>query len=238
MLHNKKNKTKICLTLFVLLLSLLMVLSACSSNSASNGSGKKEETEIDAEIVEETSIEPDETVKEETNEAESEIEEDSSAEEDEPVAIINLDVLKEIESKDTFDVKITKKELVEDAYSGISLEGNDACVLSITNNSSEDVSEVTIYTVAYTSNNGLKKLSQGVYVAFSGDPYVQAFTSEDITIGAGETVELGIKCRADEIAGVRAIVASYTTSNGSTYDNGNAEEWYKNVQVGKNTVLD
>lgn len=194
-----------------------------------NADGKKGETEITENLVVENDTEDEAAEKE--DEAEDEAE-------DEPSNRINKDKLKEIEEADTFEVKITKKELVKDAFSGISLEGNDACVFSIENGTDADITDVEIYTVAYTEKDGLVKLSQGAYI-IGNHPYVQLIApEEDTVVAAGETFEMAVKCNTSKFAGVRAIVASYVDAQGVKHENASAEEWFKSYELGKITELD
>lgn len=75
-------------------------------------------------------------------------------------------------------------------------------------------------------------------VTFGTIPYIQSFESTDTTIKAGTSEKIAIEVDADKFVGVKAIVASYTTSNGKTYENPVAEDWVNTVQLGKHSVLD
>lgn len=68
---------------------------------------------------------------------------------------------------------------------------------------------------------------------------IQSITSEEsITIAAGESTELAVKCRTENFVGVRAIIASYVSADGVKHENPSADEWVKTHELGKITELD
>ena len=155
-----------------------------------------------------------------------------------PVAFINLTGLKEIENNDNCDVKITKKELINDYYKGklvnIGETGDDACVFTIENNTGSDLKQVVFLAVGYKSNNELMKIG-GTIIFFGNDKYVVQFTTQDSTIKSGSSEKIGVRCEGDELAGVCAIVYSYTTADGVEHINENATQWYQNVYQSSKT---
>lgn len=159
-------------------------------------------------------------------------------EDTEPKDFIDLDGLSAIEDKDTSKVKITKKEVQKDAVSGFTMRGGDALNLTISNDGDADVTKFTLYMVGYNEKNGLTVVQPSMTVTFGTIPYIQSFESTDTTIKAGTSEKIAIEVDADKFVGVKAIVASYTTSNGKTYENPVAEDWINSVQLGKHSVLD
>lgn len=184
-----------------------------------------------------------EDAEEETTEETAEVQtDDAEVEETEAPAdegdLINMDKLKEIEAADTFGVKITDKALKTDYYSDISTNGQDAITFKITNDTGVDISKVTIMIVGYDDSNHLQKLRLDLFTSLNGDKYVSLLTSEDSPIAAGATEEFALRLHADEIAGARMIVYSYTDANGNEVKNDAAETWYDNLRVGGTTALD
>ena len=152
--------------------------------------------------------------------------------------VVDVNALKAIEEKDTFKVKVTKKEIQEDGASGISLAGDDLIVLHIENNESKEVSDVTVYVLAYDDDNVAQTLKTGSVSIGNGEKYIKGFvTDSDVIIKPGETTEVAIRTTKGYISGVRCIVASYKM-DGKEVKNELVEEWYKNAYVGKNTQLD
>ncbi|MBR0467148.1 MAG: hypothetical protein IJJ40_06660 [Clostridia bacterium] len=213
----KKQITKKAGMLLTLLLVLTMLFVLCSC-----GSSKKVTNENNTE----------KTISEASEQ------ETSEDKDEEPVDKIDLDGLSEIESKDKSKVKITKKEVQEDAVSGFTMRGGDALNLTVSNDSNSDVTEFTIYIVGYDEKDGLTEVQPSMSVSIGNLPYIQSFKSTETTIKAGKSEKIGLEVDADKFVGVKAIVASYTTSSGETYENPIAEDWVNSVQLGKNRVLD
>lgn len=152
--------------------------------------------------------------------------------------LINLSTLRQIESNDSFEVKITKKELIKNYYEGqllnIGEKGNDACVFTIENNSGSDVKEVVFLAVGYDANNSLEKIG-GTITFFGEDKYVIQFTTQNSNIKSGTAEKIGVRCDGGELEGVCAIVYSYTTSDGAVHTNSNAQNWFQNVHQSTKT---
>lgn len=152
---------------------------------------------------------------------------------------VNVEALKKIEESDPLKVKVTKKEIQEDAASGFSTAGNDLIILHITNNDSKPVSDVSLYILAYDDNNIAQTITTGTFTASFGnsDRYIKGFTTKDITIEPGETSEVAIKTTKGKISGIRCIVDSYKM-DGQEIENKLTTEWYKQAYVGKHQELD
>lgn len=151
--------------------------------------------------------------------------------------LVDVDALKDIEEKDTFKVKVTKKEIQEDGASGISLAGDDLIVLHITNNDTKAISDVTIYVLAYDEDNIAQKISTGTISIGNNEKYIKAFVTEGVTIKPGETTEVAIRTTKGYISGVRCIVESYKM-DGEEIENDMVKDWYNHAYVGKNQELD
>ena len=202
-----------------------MLLFLCSCGTKKNFADLK-----DSKTQQETSSSSD------TQETESSEEETVSQKK---VDLINIDGLNAVESNDISKVKITSKEVKRDAFSGINLDGNDALVFTVTNNEKIAVTSLTIYYVGYKDNNELVALSSSLSLSGDHIPYVRSLVSADgKTINPGASEEMAMKVHADTFSGVKAIVASYTTSDGKEHKNSIAEDWVDSIQLGKNTVLE
>ncbi len=229
---------------FIIAIAAIMLLSlaACGQEktdpTVTDANAATEAAEITEAAADTDAEEPGNDAAE--DDAKTPAEDDVNTAETQTAALINIDKLKEIEENDYFEVRITDKEFVRDADTGaMVLDGRDLLLVTVANYTSSDISDVTYLIAAHTANNELKKLKQGVVYSYSGDPYVQAITSEEgAVIAPGESYQIAFKCDIDDITGVRAIVASYRTSDGEVHENSQAVEWYKNVQVGRTTVLD
>ena len=169
-------------------------------------------------------------------EGENEYTDTDSSEENANAPKINLDKLKEIEAEDTFEVKVTNKEIVKNAVSGFSMDGNDAISVTFENGSDKTITAVSLLVAAHNENEELVKLSLSYTLGDNG--LVSQYSSDELELAPGDSDTMGIKCNAEKISGARIIVYSYTTSDGETVENPIAMEWYKNVEFGKTTVLD
>lgn len=160
---------------------------------------------------------------------------EGSGSNDDDAAMINLDKLKEIEAADTFEVKATGKELVNDVAPEYTMGGNDAVYVTIENNSGKTITSITLLGTAHTEDGKLIDLGRS---AFGDDDHISEHSFEELEIAPGASDKLELMCNASQISGVRLIVASYTTSDGETIENPTADEWFKNVVIGRTTVLD
>ena len=221
---------------FLLVLVLISSFAGCTVN-INTDSNKEDSKEVETVAATEDNVQtfseteeliPQDTVNEDTQENKSEADGD----------IVDVDALKSIEESDTCKVKVTKKEIQEDAVSGLSMAGHDLFILSLTNNDSGNVSEVEVYLLAYDDNNVAQTIKTGTYSIGNGEKYVKCYvTNEDTVIKPGETSEMAIKTTKGDISGLRCIVASYKM-NGKTIENDTALDWYKHAYQGKNTTLE
>lgn len=222
---------------FILAAAFAALLVGCANNAPASGTQetKAAESSVAESSKEESKVESKEESKEESSKAESSKEE-SEVEKGDPV---DVDTLKKIEEDDDCKVKVTKKEIIEDAFSGFSMAGNDAIVLHITNNDSKAVSKVSIDVLAYDSDNCALALQTGTLSYFgNSEKYVKSFvTNDDVTIEPGATEEIALRTTKGRITGVRCIVSSYEI-DGKEVKNDNAETWYKSAYIGKSSVLD
>lgn len=151
--------------------------------------------------------------------------------------IINNDGLKEIETNDTFAVKVIKKEVIKDANPGFSFAGNDVLSLTIENKSDKEITDVRVAVVGYDSDNGIIVMGDGSY-SMDDDKNVRMYTSGDEKYANDSQNMFNIACKSEKIVGVHAIVASYVDSDGNTVENPVLADWYKSVELGSNIVLD
>lgn len=152
--------------------------------------------------------------------------------------VVDADKLKEIETADTFDVQVTKKEIEKDYYDTINKYGKDALVFDIQNNSGKTVSDLDMYVVAYNAENIIMPIKTEQFRANNLDYLIYSFGSKPgVTIAAGKSESLAIRFTQGDIAGVRCIIKSYT-ADGKTYENNNSKEWLSRVIKGKTIDLD
>lgn len=146
---------------------------------------------------------------------------------------VNLDTARDIKNKDNFEIKVSDMQIVEGALNtgSINFAGNDAFVISISNNGDMDIEKVEILIVAYKESGELVKVKSTYSVPdYRDDKYVSIFESNDeFTLKAGETDSIYIKCNASEYYGAQAIVYSYTDVNGSEHVNPLAQEWFNSI---------
>lgn len=146
---------------------------------------------------------------------------------------VNLDAAKNIKSRDDFEVKVSDMQIAEGALNtgSINFSGNDAFVISISNEGDKDLSKVEILIVAYKESGELVKVKSTYSVPdYRDDKYISLFESNDeFSLKAGDTDSIYIKCNASEYYGAQAIVYSYTDANGSKYVNPLAQEWFETI---------
>ena len=245
----KMSKKLIVPTVSVL---LVLLLASCGSKSTTTGAGNNVQAPSEAATVTEStapevlseaessapevlseaeSTEPEVLSEAESSQAESEAE--SEAEEETLPGVIGE--LKAVEKSDDFEVQITKKEIVPNTSLIVSVYGNDYCVFTVTNNSSTDITNISVYTVAYTEDYNMTKLSKDITTMDASA--IQAFESnDDLKIPAGESEEIAIRCDASTFSGVRAIISSYKDADGKEHENSTANEWLN--KAGGTKVLD
>ena len=146
---------------------------------------------------------------------------------------INLDAAENIKSKDNFEVKISDMQIAEGALNtgSINFSGNDAFVISISNEGDKDLRKVGILIVAYKEDGELVKVKSTYSIPdYRDDKYISMFESNDeFSLKAGDTDSIYIKCNASEYYGAKAIVFSYTDVSGSEHINPLAQEWFETI---------
>ena len=139
--------------------------------------------------------------------------------------LVNVNGLKAVSAADTFPVKVESTRTVENAFSGYSYQGNDAIGVTVRNNTDKTITNLRIYLCSYDSSNYYVEIDSG------GAVYVQQtiysiFDWSDLNLAPGESMEIGARLRnAEDIAGVQAIVASYTASDGTKEENKTVSTW-------------
>jgi len=147
---------------------------------------------------------------------------------------VDVDAVKAVEEQDNFPVKVVSKEIMYDV-GGFSLQGKDACVFNIQNDSEHTVVSLTIQLVGYTEDNKIVN----VYVENSfrsQEPGIQILTWSGAEIASGDSTLSAIRCDASTFSGVRVIIADYTDENGTVYENEWAEAWRMAVEPDKATL--
>lgn len=135
---------------------------------------------------------------------------------------INIANLKAIEEADSFPLKVTQKKIRKNA--GNEILANDLLILTIQNNSNIVLYNPVLYAVTY--NKEYEPKSLGIIKAEY--PYVQILTAkenESIVIMPNSKLICRMNCSANDITGLKAIVASYEDENGIKYENPSAAQW-------------
>ena len=131
-------------------------------------------------------------------------------------------LLKSLEADDTFPVRITSKVV----YDGATDADCDVLTLEIANNTDTDIVAVTIGLAPHTEDNiYAQALISSSGSSSSEDLKKLQSTTSRISIQAGGTGKLNLKVNHSAFTGLRAIVASYETADGTTVENGNADLW-------------
>lgn len=222
----KKLLTLICIIM------MLASLAACGSSDEEVGNVS---TTTQTETTETTTTE-EATTTETTTELTT-----SEETQSEPEDVVDVESLKKIEKNDNFKVKVTKMEMAEDVFDDfLSDEVSDAVYFDITNNDDKPVSEVSIYVIAYNDKNEACKIKTSKYelAGFGSDEYLKGFvTGEDTVIKPGKTETVTLQLEKGSITGIRCIVGSYK-KGGKEIQNDTVNTWYKNLYLGKTTVLE
>lgn len=146
---------------------------------------------------------------------------------------VNLDVARNIKSRDNFEIKVSDMQIAEGALNtgSINFSGNDAFVISISNEGANDLSKVEILILAYKEDGKLVKVRSTYSIPdYRDDKFISMFESNDeFSLKAGNTDSIYIKCNASEYYGAQAIVYSYTDVNGSEHVNPLAQEWFETI---------
>ncbi len=146
---------------------------------------------------------------------------------------INLNAAKALKDKDSFEVKVTKMQISEGYYNtgNINLVGNDAFVVTVTNNGDKDLTGVEILTVGYKDDGELIKIESGISIPVPGsEKYISVITNDgDFSIKSGETGNIALRCDARIYFGAEALIYSYTDANGQKHVNPLAKEWCDSI---------
>ena len=108
--------------------------------------------------------------------------------------------------------------------------------ITVKNNSKSSLSKISFFLLAYNSEMHARIIDVGkkAEVGWEDDAYIQEFSTEsEFTLKPGETKDFTMDAKKKTINGYRAIVSSYTTSNGKEVYNSTAYEWYKNAYTNK-----
>lgn len=224
--------------LLALLLALSMLLSfaACSANNADEGDKKsgKETTEStkeekdNADEEEETPSKPDASVSTEPTATESAATEPAPTA---PAKTVDIDKLNKILLSDMFPVQITATRKVENGFKTgtvVSLEGDDAFVITLKNFSGGQVSQITLAVLATTKDGvpcDLGTLS-GMYLS-NGNyaPQVKFLQVNKVMEDGEEYDQSAIRCDFDKVENISLFVCSYVDADGNEIINEDVYDW-------------
>lgn len=131
-------------------------------------------------------------------------------------------------------VKVTGMELVKNYYDISSGTGGnmDAIVLNVSNGSGQNVTGMDIYVVGYNAaeNNWYRVCSVLVIGGVGDASIVQTVTEADQIVTKGATVEIPVACNRKNFTHAKAIVASYTTEDGTVHQIPQAQQWRELVK--------
>ena len=152
--------------------------------------------------------------------------------------VVDVDKLRDIESNDSFGVRVTKKELEKDYFETAGKYGKDALAFEIENTTGKTVTDVEILVVAYNADNIIMPIKTEEFKTYDIGSLIYSFgNAEKISVDNGEKKKLAVAVTAGEITGIRCIVRSYV-SDGKTVENPTANEWERRIFKGDVTDFD
>ncbi|MBQ9551582.1 MAG: hypothetical protein IJU96_02350 [Clostridia bacterium] len=139
--------------------------------------------------------------------------------------LVNVNGLKAVSAADPFPIKVESTRAVEDAFSGYSYEGNDAIGITVRNDTDKIIKGLTIHVCCYDSADYYVEVNAGGAV-YAQQTIYSTYEWSDMNLAPGESTEIGARLKnAEEIAGIQAIVASYTAADGEKVENGTVAAW-------------
>lgn len=166
----------------------------------------------------------------------------SSVGSSQPAKEVDVEALKAIAEKDTFEIKVVKKEFQKNAFSDFSADGKNSLLLQYKNVSDSDleIKELNTAVVLYDQDNHLIEYYTvaNVITAFNASSDILSLQANDLFLQAGETKDINFRNRLEEIGGAQVLVYSYVTADGTEHSNELLEEWMKAAIKGNNQVLE
>lgn len=154
-----------------------------------------------------------------------------------PQKKVDIAKLHSIEKNDTFAVKMTDMQLIDNYFTiadGVSINGYDAIGVTMQNNTGKKITNISFLVLATDSN--------GKDVAFAGmtpitavgevqnySKCVSLMTGGETEIANGESKNYVIRCSLSQFANVNIIVYSYTDAEGNEIINESCYEWLGNT---------
>ena len=145
---------------------------------------------------------------------------------------VDIAALSAIEKQDTFPVSIKEVKFAPNAFStgSIPLNGEDAVVVTLANNTGVTITSVNIL-ILCTDENG--KATNPSHLYFSLPPMgelsfsekVYKYTWDSQNLKTGTELVGGVQCELDNFKNANIIVYSYTDSNGKEVINENIYNW-------------
>jgi len=205
----------------LLALSVMVCFAACAADSED-----EQKIETEAAVQTDPATEPSEEVTQPTTPAVTT-----------PDKKVDLTKLRYIESQDNFAVKVQKTEVSEGHFTiadGVSMDGYDAVLVTIQNDSGKTITGFSVF-VLTTDANGQDVTFAGLspIVLPSADQvyseHVVEMGTDSTQIASGESETYTIRCTASRFENVNMIVYSYTDANGNEVINEKAYEWLANT---------
>ncbi len=151
---------------------------------------------------------------------------------------IDVDALKELTAADTFEVKITKKTVVDKVSTDLS-SPSDMLTLTVENGSGRKVDSLKVMIVCYDEEHLAAQLASSGLPTLSAGHEKRKFRLEEFAPENGQstTFQINIPCTHSNFTGASALVASYT-SDGTEIVNPLAEEWNELALGSPTHILD
>lgn len=148
--------------------------------------------------------------------------------------VIDTEMLKAIEASDRFSVRVIKQEKVKNALgTGASVEGNDAFVFTVENESGKKITSVSLLVLATDKNGeGYNFLGNYVNPQLTDMRYSAAVRAVgfDIELKNGEVCDdFVLRCSFDAVENMNVIVYSYTDADGNEFVNAQSQLWLANT---------
>lgn len=153
---------------------------------------------------------------------------------------VNIEELRQIEQKDNFPVKV-RADRLEIGFGDGYLGGDDALIIHLENNASVSIKNVSIYAIGYDKNLMPVKISDGHITLRNYNipklvDKISSFTTRKTSESEKETIispntdaELRLSCDAADVVGIRMLVVSYETTDGTEHTNPSAEAWLNSI---------
>ena len=118
--------------------------------------------------------------------------------------VVDVDKLRDIESNDSFGVRVTKKELEKDYFETAGKYGKDALTFEIENTTGKTVTDVEILVIAYNADNIIMPIKTEEFKTYDIGSLIYSFgNAEKISVDNGEKKKLAVAVTAGEITGIR-----------------------------------